>query len=93
MTHNLIHLQQPSNRSLTSSVRDYVYENGRRYHSYRLGQYPMPNDEEEQDRMELMHHICRLLVGGGLFRAPVMDQVQPDERIRILDLGTGTGSW
>lgn len=53
----------------------------------------MPNDEEEQDRMELMHHICRLLVGGGLFRAPVMDQVQPDERIRILDLGTGTGSW
>ncbi|CRL26553.1 Methyltransferase type 11 [Penicillium camemberti] len=39
--------------SLSSSVLEYEYENGRRYHSNRTGQYMMPNDEEEQDRMDL----------------------------------------
>ena len=34
--------------SLASSVRNYKYENGRTYHSYREGQYVMPNDEKEQ---------------------------------------------
>lgn len=47
-----------------------------------------PNDETEQDRMDLMHHIYRLLLGGTLCRAPIPDNVQ-----RVLDLGTGTGIW
>ncbi|BCS01895.1 class I SAM-dependent methyltransferase [Aspergillus luchuensis] len=76
-----------SNISITSSVRDYCYENGRRYHAYRYGQYPMPNDEEEQDRLTLMHHAFKLLLGGDLYRAPI------GEPQRILDIGTGTGIW
>ena len=35
--------------SLTSSIRDYAFENGRRYHKYREGQYQFPNDEPEQE--------------------------------------------
>ncbi|PYH90270.1 UMTA methyltransferase family protein [Aspergillus ellipticus CBS 707.79] len=76
-----------SNLSLYSSVRDYSYENGRRYHAYRHGQYPMPNDEAEQERLELMHHLFKLLLGGESYRAPIH---QPE---RILDVGTGTGTW
>jgi hypothetical protein len=34
--------------SLSSSIYDYRYENGRRYHAYRDGRYFLPNDEVEQ---------------------------------------------
>ncbi|KAJ5546054.1 hypothetical protein N7494_003639 [Penicillium frequentans] len=53
-----------SNLSFASSVRDYCYENGRRYHAYRHGQYPFPNDQEEQDRLLLLHHLYKLTLGG-----------------------------
>jgi hypothetical protein len=33
--------------SLAESVRDYVYENGRRYHRFREGRYNFPNDDVE----------------------------------------------
>ncbi|RAH75483.1 uncharacterized protein BO66DRAFT_8761 [Aspergillus aculeatinus CBS 121060] len=43
--------------SLSSSILDYQYENGRRYASFRSGNYMMPNDEEEQERLDLTHHM------------------------------------
>lgn len=33
--------------SLASSVFNYEYTNGRRYHGYRSGSYLLPNDDEE----------------------------------------------
>ncbi|KAF4994238.1 hypothetical protein FDECE_13177 [Fusarium decemcellulare] len=78
--------------SITSSIFHYQYENGRRYHAYREGQYILPNDDQEQQRLDLQHHIWRLLLGGALYTAPLPN---PDEEkeLRILDLGTGTGIW
>ncbi|KAJ5461204.1 uncharacterized protein N7458_002756 [Penicillium daleae] len=40
--------------SLSSSVLDYEYENGRRYSSNRHVNYSMPNDEQELDRLDLV---------------------------------------
>lgn len=40
--------------SIASSVYNHVYENGRRYHSYREGSYLAPNDEEEQGQSDVM---------------------------------------
>lgn len=74
--------------SLLSDVKDYCYENGRRYHSYREGHYVLPNDETEQDRQDLLHHVRNLTLNGSLFRAPV-----PTTPQRVLDIGTGTGIW
>ncbi|KAL2822794.1 S-adenosyl-L-methionine-dependent methyltransferase [Aspergillus cavernicola] len=74
--------------SLASSVINYQYENGRRYHAYREGEYMFPNDEREQERLDLHHHICKLALGGALYRAPLEPGVK-----KILDLGTGTGVW
>lgn len=48
----------------------------------------MPNDAEEQDRLDLHHHIYRLALNGALHRAPL----GPNFR-RVLDFGTGTGIW
>jgi len=74
--------------SISSSIRNYIYENGRRYHAYREGEYLLPNDEQEQDRMDLLHHVFLLVLGGRLHRAPI-----PKHPQRVLDLGTGTGIW
>ncbi len=74
--------------SLISEVRNYKYENGRRYHVYREGQYVLPNDEDEQDRQDLLHHVRNLALGGRLFKAPIGPSPQ-----RVLDIGTGTGIW
>ena len=73
--------------SIASSVLNYEYENGRRYHGYRSGSYVLPNDDEEQDRLDLIHHIFLLILDGKLYNAPV---VNPK---RVLDVGTGTGIW
>ncbi|KAJ5818158.1 hypothetical protein N7474_003749 [Penicillium riverlandense] len=74
--------------SLLSDVKNYTYENGRRYHSYREGHYVLPNDDQEQDRQDLLHHVRNLVLNGALFRAPLGEHVQ-----RVLDIGTGTGIW
>lgn len=73
---------------MRSSILQYKYEHGRRYHSYRDGEYPLPNDEAEQDRMDLLHHIWRMILGGDLLLAKLRYPPQ-----RILDVGTGTGIW
>jgi ubiquinone/menaquinone biosynthesis C-methylase UbiE len=52
------------------------------------GAYMLPNDEREQDRLDLKHHVFKLILGGHLFRAPIAPNPQ-----RILDVGTGTGIW
>ncbi|RQM04831.1 hypothetical protein DH86_00003914, partial [Scytalidium sp. 3C] len=76
------------NASLTESMINYTYENGRRYHAYREGAYPLPNDDREQERLDLLHHIFKLMLDGELFLAPL-----PRDPQRVLDFGTGTGIW
>ncbi|KAI5782574.1 S-adenosyl-L-methionine-dependent methyltransferase [Geopyxis carbonaria] len=73
--------------SLYSVARYHVFENGRRYHGYREGTYFLPNDQEEQDRMDLHHHVFLLSLRGELGLAPVQNPQ------RVLDLGCGTGIW
>jgi SAM-dependent methyltransferase len=73
---------------LYSAITKYVYQNGRRYHSYRQGTYWGPNDETAQDNLDLFHHIFTLTLNGSLFLAPITSNPQ-----RVLDLGTGTGIW
>lgn len=48
----------------------------------------LPNDDREQDRMDLHHHVFLLSLDGKLVCAPLVK----DPR-RVLDIGTGTGIW
>ncbi|TGZ79511.1 S-adenosyl-L-methionine-dependent methyltransferase [Ascodesmis nigricans] len=77
-----------STQSLSSSIREHVYENGRRYHRKSAGQYFLPSDETEQDRLDLLHHLYTLVRGGALYMAPLRE-----DPARVLDAGTGTGVW
>lgn len=77
--------------SLSSSVRDYLFENGRRYHRFREGRYNFPNDEPEQDREDMKHACVKMLCQEQLYFAPIDDELNPPQN--ILDIGTGTGIW
>ncbi|KAL1870015.1 hypothetical protein VTK73DRAFT_2824 [Phialemonium thermophilum] len=73
--------------SLLSAVRDYTFENGRRYHRFREGRYNFPNDDVEQEREDMKHAMVKMLC-QTLHFAPIGDRPQ-----QILDIGTGTGIW
>jgi ubiquinone/menaquinone biosynthesis C-methylase UbiE len=54
------------------------------------GKYQYPNDETENDRLDLQHHLFSLTFDGKLFTAPI----PKEKRLhRVLDIGTGTGIW
>jgi SAM-dependent methyltransferase len=74
--------------SITSSIYAHAYENGRRFHSYKYGRYPIPNDDTEQRREDMKHAMMLEITDGKLFQAPLCENPQ-----RILDVGTGTGIW
>lgn len=76
-----------SSESLRSSIYDYERQHGRTYHAFQQGKYIMPNDEGEQERLDLHYHALRLSIEDKLFFAPI------DRPSGILDIGTGTGIW
>ncbi|KAK6085682.1 methyltransferase domain-containing protein [Seiridium cupressi] len=70
-----------------SPVFRVVEENGRTYHSYKEGRYPLPNDTREQNRSIIEHELWRKTLRGKLYLSPI-------ERLNhVLDIGTGTGLW
>ncbi|EER41945.1 conserved hypothetical protein [Histoplasma capsulatum H143] len=73
--------------SLVSSVGDFIFEYGRRFHKFHEGAYLFPNDEREQEREDMKHSMIVSLCGGKLHYAPL------ESPHRILDVGTGTGVW
>ncbi|KAH7141616.1 S-adenosyl-L-methionine-dependent methyltransferase [Dactylonectria macrodidyma] len=73
--------------SLSSSIMTYRQENGRTYHAYRDGIYVLPNDEAENERLDLQHNLL-LMTFDGLHCAPLEKSPR-----RVLDAGCGTGIW
>lgn len=73
--------------TITPSITDYLYENGRRYHRYREGSYLLPNDEIEQERLQLCHTIWSLLLNNEPWKVPL------EHPRKVLDIGCETGDW
>ncbi|KAJ9141697.1 Methyltransferase domain-containing protein [Pleurostoma richardsiae] len=76
-----------SSMSVDSSVYKFVEKFGRTFHKYKEGQYYMPNDEQEQNRLNFQHVLATRVLNGRLYLAPVQGPH------RVLDMGTGTGIW
>ncbi|KAF4472630.1 hypothetical protein FALBO_469 [Fusarium albosuccineum] len=80
-----------SSDSITSSIADYRQENGRTYHRYKDGKYTFPNDDQENEILDMQHHMFLLTFNGRLGLAPPNE---PNSKVeRVLDVGTGTGIW
>ncbi|OLN81322.1 Phosphoethanolamine N-methyltransferase 1-like protein 1 [Colletotrichum chlorophyti] len=73
--------------SLASSIRDFNFENKRRYHKFKEGRYLLPNDNAEQEREDMKHALVVYVSEGSLHSAPI------NEPQKVLDVGTGTGIW
>ncbi|KAH7381937.1 S-adenosyl-L-methionine-dependent methyltransferase [Cadophora sp. MPI-SDFR-AT-0126] len=73
--------------SLRSSVYEYIEENGRTYHAFNAGKYIGPNDEIEQERLDLQHHLFVMTMDSKLHLAPI------ENPQHVLDIATGTGIW
>ncbi|KAA8907226.1 S-adenosyl-L-methionine-dependent methyltransferase [Sphaerosporella brunnea] len=75
-------------QSLSSSIHEYIFENGRRYHAYwGKDKNFLPADEVEQDRLDMHHEVLLTLQEGKLYNVPL------ENPQKILDVGTGTGIW
>ncbi|KAF7864547.1 hypothetical protein EAF04_006679 [Stromatinia cepivora] len=72
-----------STRSLYDSDVVYIQQHGRVY----VGDYYMPIDEEELDRLRIIHQIYLQIFDNELTTVPLKSPT------RILDIGTGTGDW
>ncbi|KAI1816035.1 S-adenosyl-L-methionine-dependent methyltransferase [Poronia punctata] len=72
-----------STRSVTDRDISYVMENGRRY----CGTYYMPNDDDEQVRLQLLNQVYLKIFDGELTTVPLESPTQ------ILDIGTAVGEW
>jgi SAM-dependent methyltransferase len=65
--------------------RDITIIHGR---SYTDGNYWVPNDEKQENQLDIEHHLYRLILGGQLYLAPIGENPR-----KVLDIGTGTGIW
>ncbi|PGG99485.1 hypothetical protein GX51_06305 [Blastomyces parvus] len=63
------------------------FENNRRYHQYREGCYLLPNDEKENERLDIHHALVMTIMDDRLFLAPIQNPK------RAIDLCTGSGIW
>ncbi|KAI0019321.1 S-adenosyl-L-methionine-dependent methyltransferase [Xylariomycetidae sp. FL0641] len=78
-----------STASLSESILEYRTLHGRTYHSLRgNADYWGPNDERQNESLDLSHHTLTLLLDDKLFLAPIVK-----EPTRALDVGCGTGIW
>ncbi|KAI8052905.1 S-adenosyl-L-methionine-dependent methyltransferase [Syncephalis plumigaleata] len=70
----------------STEVAPFVYNLGRRYHGEKQAPYNLPNDLGEADRMDALHYALRYMLNGIC----VTKLHNPQ---RVLDVGTGTGTW
>ncbi|KAG9051432.1 hypothetical protein FS837_006608 [Tulasnella sp. UAMH 9824] len=59
--------------------------------------YPLPADAQEHSRLDLQHHMLKVLV-DGLYVPPdlvkkALDPTQRHQKCGVLDVGTGSGIW
>lgn len=73
--------------TLASTPFDFKFEHGRRYHAYREGSHPFPNDDLNADHEKIAHHMFLTLFSDRLYEAPIQHPKN------ILDIGTGIGLW
>ncbi|KAH6694381.1 S-adenosyl-L-methionine-dependent methyltransferase [Leptodontidium sp. MPI-SDFR-AT-0119] len=75
-------------RSSTTTLSSAVFESDERYgRGYRKGKYLLPNDEQEQKRLDLQDDLFSLTLSGRLHL------VRLPATYRALDICTGTGIW
>ncbi|KAL7949526.1 S-adenosyl-L-methionine-dependent methyltransferase [Trichoderma barbatum] len=77
-----------STASLSESIFDYRQIHGRTFQNSKTTEYWGPNDDRQNNGLDISHHFITMLLGDQLFEAPIK---KPP--VKVLDVGTGTGIW
>lgn len=77
-----------STASLAESIFDYRKIHGRTFQNSKTTEYWGPNDDRQNNGLDIAHHLVTMLMGDRLFEAPIGDSPS-----KVLDVGTGTGIW
>ncbi|RIB28945.1 S-adenosyl-L-methionine-dependent methyltransferase [Gigaspora rosea] len=70
---------------------EFRYVDGRRFHNLENAVYPLPNDDDESDRLHMQHFLIRYIWQNN-FSAPI-EHILNDPNTKILDVGCGSASW
>lgn len=81
-----------STTSLSESILDYRRLHGRTYQNIKTTEYWAPNDEQQNEGLDIIHNALLMTLDHALFLAPIADDPSHPPR-RALDIGTGTGIW
>ncbi|KAK1781460.1 S-adenosyl-L-methionine-dependent methyltransferase [Copromyces sp. CBS 386.78] len=81
---------ESSTASISSSILQYRTINGRTYHSDSVTDtsYWGPNDQKQNEMLDIFHHAITIALDDDLYKAPITDKPK-----NVLDIGTGTGLW
>ncbi|KAH7133827.1 S-adenosyl-L-methionine-dependent methyltransferase [Dactylonectria macrodidyma] len=77
-----------STTSISESILDYRKLHGRTYENVKTTEYWAPNDEQQNDGLDIIHNVLLMNLDDKLFIAPIAEHPA-----RVLDIGTGTGIW
>ncbi|RIB09626.1 S-adenosyl-L-methionine-dependent methyltransferase [Gigaspora rosea] len=76
-----------------NSDNKFRFIDGRRFHNIKHLKYPLPNDDEEYERLNYQHATFRCLWQGN-FTSPVKKVLDNSEsKAKVLDVGCGNASW
>ncbi|ETS88219.1 hypothetical protein PFICI_02047 [Pestalotiopsis fici W106-1] len=78
--------RQPTG-STVAEPESVLGRSGRTYHGFKEGKYFMPNDGQEQDRLDFQHRALTILIDERLHAAPLKNPKY------VMDIATGTGIW
>ncbi|KAH6988678.1 S-adenosyl-L-methionine-dependent methyltransferase [Ilyonectria destructans] len=76
-----------STASISATILEYRKLHGRTYHNFKAAEYWGPNDEQQNEGLDINHHMLNLALDNKLFLAPLKNPQS------VLDIGTGTGIW
>ncbi|KAJ4863115.1 methyltransferase domain-containing protein [Trichoderma breve] len=77
-----------STASLSESIYDHRQIHGRTFQHSKTTEYWGPNDDRQNNGLDISHHFITMLLGDQLYEAPIKEPPT-----RVLDVGTGTGIW
>jgi hypothetical protein len=73
-----------STASLTESIYEYRTIHGRTYQASKTTEYWAPNDEKQNEALDVTHHYLTLLQDDKLFLAPIGDDPQVRPLCRLI---------
>ncbi|KAK4238780.1 S-adenosyl-L-methionine-dependent methyltransferase, partial [Achaetomium macrosporum] len=76
-----------STASINSTILEYRRLHGRTYQNYEGAEYWGPNDDKQNEGLDMAHHMMYVAFENKLFLAPLKNPQ------KVLDVGTGTGIW